>query len=63
MIYEVFKTLRIAMLGFNEDEVRELSELIEGSQGTIVTSTPTTLNGPEADYLIVPIQVSALYIC
>ena len=57
MLYDVFKNLRIALLGFNEEEVRDLSELIEGSQGTIVTSTPTSLNGPEADYLIVPIQV------
>ena len=57
MVYEVFKNLRIAMLGFNEEEVKELSELIEGSLGAVVTSTPTTLNGPEADYLIVPIQV------
>ena len=57
MVLEVFKNLRIALLGFSDEEVGELTEMIEGSLGTIVTSTPTTLKGPQADYLIVPVQV------
>ena len=65
MVYEVFKNLRIAMLGFSGEEVADLTELIESSLGTVVTCTPTTLKGPEADYLIVPIQVRKVesYLC
>ena len=57
VVLEVFKNLRIAMLGFSDEEVGDMTEMIESSLGTVVTSTPTTLKGPEADYLIVPVQV------